>query len=85
MIELAKKLYPIHRSITGEGNVLTLEIIKEQIPIAIKQVSSGEKVFDWEIPNEGNIKDAYVKDSDGIKVIDFKITIKDKPNFRLKK
>lgn len=73
MIELAKKLYPIHRSITGEGNVLTLEIIKEQIPIAIKQAPSGEKVFDWEIPPEWNIKSAYVVNlNSGEKVVDFK-------------
>lgn len=73
MIELAKELYPIHRSITGEGVRKSLEIIKEQVPIEIKEVPCGEKVFDWEIPSEWNIKDAYVLDlSSGKKVIDFK-------------
>ena len=60
MIELAKRLYPIYRSITGEGNVSSLEIIKEQIPIVVKQIPSGKKVFDWRIPPEWNIKSAYV-------------------------
>jgi len=73
MYELAKKLYPIHRSITGDGVRKSLEIIKEQIPIEIKEVPCGEKVFDWEIPPEWNIRDAYVLDlSSGKKVIDFK-------------
>jgi len=73
MYELAKKLYPIHRSITGDGVRQSLEIIKAEIPIELKEVPCGEKVFDWEIPPEWNIKDAYVLDlSSGKKVINFK-------------
>lgn len=73
MYELAKKLYPIHRSITGDGVRQSLEIIKSEIPIEFKEVPCGEKVFDWEIPPEWNIKDAYVLDfSSGKKVINFK-------------
>ena len=69
---LIRKLFPICRSITGNGVRQTLKIIKEIIPITIHEVSSGTKVFDWEIPNEWNIKDAYVKDENGNRVIDFK-------------
>ena len=72
MYSLMERLFPICRSLTGDGNRETLNIIKEYIPIELKEEQSGEKVFDWEIPNEWNIKDAYVKDSDGIKVVDFK-------------
>ena len=68
---LIRKLFPICRSITGNGVRQTLKIIKEIIPITIHEVSSGTKVFDWEIPNEWNIKDAYVKDENGNRVIDF--------------
>ncbi len=72
MYDLMKELYPICRSITGDGVRKTLEIIKEKIPIEIKEVPSGTKVFDWTIPKEWNIKDAYVKNSDGEKIIDIK-------------
>ena len=68
---LIRKLFPICRSITGNGVRQTLKIIKEIIPITFHEVSSGTKVFDWEIPNEWNIKDAYVKDENGNRVIDF--------------
>jgi len=72
MYELLERLYPICRSITGDGVRQTLRIIKEYIPIEIKEVPTGTKVFDWEVPKEWNIKDAYVKNSKGEKVIDFK-------------
>ena len=72
MYKLIEKLYPICRSITGNGVRETLNIIKETIPITIKEIESKTKVFDWEVPLEWNIKDAYVKNSKGEKVIDFK-------------
>jgi len=71
MYKLLEELFPICRSITGEGVRKTLSIIKEIIPIDIKEVPSGTKVFDWEIPNEWNIKDAYVKDENGNRIIDY--------------
>lgn len=70
--DLMKKLYPICRSITGNGVRETLEIIKEHIPIEIIEVQSGTQVFDWTIPKEWNIKDAYVKNSKDEKIIDFR-------------
>jgi len=71
MYRLVSDLYPICRSITGNGVRETLKYIKKNISIDIHEVPSGTKVFDWTIPKEWNIKDAYVKDSKGNKVIDF--------------
>jgi len=66
-------LYPICRSITGQGTFKTLKIIKNSLPnLKIKKIKSGTKVFDWRIPPEWNIIDAYVIDKDGLKIIDFK-------------
>jgi aminopeptidase-like protein len=66
-----KQLYPICRSITGNGVRETLNVLQEEIPVQINEVKSGTKVFDWTVPKEWNIKDAYVKKSNGEKIIDF--------------
>jgi len=71
MYNLMKELYPICRSITGDGTRETLKIIKEHIPIKIHEIPTGTKVFDWTIPKEWNIKDAYIKNSKGKKIVDF--------------
>tara|TARA_B110000967_G_C18884961_1_gene563439 strand:- start:1502 stop:2800 length:1299 start_codon:yes stop_codon:yes gene_type:complete len=68
---LLKDLFPIARSLTGDGVRKTLNRIKKIIPIDIKEVSSGYKAYDWIVPDEWNIKDAYVLDPDGVKIIDF--------------
>ena len=65
-------MYPVCRSITGQGVRDTLEMVREKIPLTIHQVPTGTQVFDWEVPREWNIKDAYIKNSKGEKVIDFK-------------
>jgi aminopeptidase-like protein len=67
-----KRLFPITRSITGNGNRETLKILREIVPLKIKEYSSGTKVYDWVIPKEWNIKDAWIKNSAGEKIIDFK-------------
>ena len=72
MHDLMRRLYPICRSITGNGLRETLRILKEIIPLEIREVSTGTSVFDWTIPKEWNVKDAYVKNTGGEKVIDFK-------------
>lgn len=72
MYDFIKQLYPICRSITGNGVRETLKILQEKIPLKIFEVASGTKVFDWTVPNEWNIKDAYIKDFNGKKIIDFK-------------
>ena len=71
---LAKNiLFPINRSITGKGTKLTLKIIKKYFPtLKIKKIKSGKKVFDWKVPEEWNVKDAYVLDKYGKKIVDFK-------------
>ncbi len=72
--DLAKnKLFPITRSLTGKGVKDTLGIIKKEFPrLKIKKIKSGTKVFDWKIPDEWNISDAYVIDKKGKRIIDFK-------------
>jgi aminopeptidase-like protein len=71
MYKLMSELYPICRSITGEGLRQTLKIIGRHIPIVVHEVPTGTNVFDWTIPNEWNIRDAYIKNSKGDRVIDF--------------
>ena len=73
LLKFCKDLYPIQRSITGKGLRQTLEYIQEYIPIKIKEVKSGTKIFDWIVPPEWNINKAYVQNLDtGEKIIDFK-------------
>lgn len=64
-------LYPICRSITGNGFRETLKKIGTLFPLEIHEVPTGTKAFDWVVPKEWNIRDAYVKDSRGQRVIDF--------------
>ncbi|MFG6198065.1 DUF4910 domain-containing protein [Nonomuraea sp. JJY05] len=71
MHDLVRRLYPLCRSITGAGLRQTLEIIGESIPLEITQVPTGTRVLDWTIPREWNIRDAYIKDAAGNKVVDF--------------
>ena len=68
---LMVELFPICRSITGNGVRESLKILKKHIPLNISEVPSGTNVFDWTIPKEWNVIDAYVKDSNGNKIIDF--------------
>ena len=72
MYELLKKLYTIPRSITGDGVRKTLSIINKEVPLNFHEVPTGSKVLDWSIPNEWNVKDAWVKNSNGEKIISFK-------------
>jgi len=69
--KLIEDLYPICRSITGDGVRETLRIVSEEIPLEIKEIPTGTNVFDWTIPKEWNINDAYILDSKGNKVVDF--------------
>jgi aminopeptidase-like protein len=71
MHALVSELYPICRSITGEGVRRTLEIIGRHVPIVRTDVPTGTKVFDWIVPKEWNIRDACVKNASGERVIDF--------------
>src|SRR4030042_5055623 len=71
MYRLASTLYPICRSISGNGVRKTLNTIKEYIPLEMNEVPTGTKVFDWTIPKEWNIREAYIKNSKGEKIVDF--------------
>ncbi|HHP0356153.1 TPA: DUF4910 domain-containing protein [Campylobacter lari subsp. concheus] len=75
MYALAKKLFPICRSITGKGFRQSLKILDEAMGggiLKIHSIASGSKVFDWEVPAEWEINDAYIITPDGEKICDFK-------------
>jgi len=71
MHRMIADLYPICRSITGDGFRQSLQSLREQIPVEVHEVPTGTQVFDWTIPKEWNIRDAWVKNARGEKVIDF--------------
>ncbi len=72
MYQLIVDLYPICRSITGNGFRETLSIIKQHIPLQVQEVPTGTQVFDWTVPKEWNIVDAYIKNSKGERIVDFR-------------
>jgi aminopeptidase-like protein len=69
--ELVAELYPICRSITGDGVRRTLDVIGKRLPLERHEVPTGTPVFDWTVPREWNITDAWVADANGRRVIDF--------------
>lgn len=72
MYELMEELYPICRSITGNGVRRTLHILQQSLPLEIHEIPSGTKNFDWTVPLEWNIEDAYIKNMKGERIVDFK-------------
>ncbi len=71
MMKLVEDLYPICRSITGDGVRETFRRLQQLIPLVLTEVPTGTRVFDWTIPREWNIRDAYIKNSDGVRLVDF--------------
>jgi aminopeptidase-like protein len=72
MHDLCSELYPICRSITGDGVRQTLAVVGRELPLEVHEVPSGTQAFDWTVPPEWNIRDAYVLDAAGNRVIDFR-------------
>jgi len=72
MYQLAEELFPICRSITGEGIRYTLNRLKKEVPqIVLHEIPTGTKVFDWVIPKEWEISEAYIEDMKGNRIVDF--------------
>ena len=72
MYALARQLFPICRATTGPGVRESLRQLQAHIPLEIHEVSTGTKVFDWEVPQEWSIADAFIKDPKGRRVVDFR-------------
>ena len=70
--QFAAELYPICRSITGDGLRRTLALIQKRVPLELVEVPSGAPVFDWTVPKEWNIRDAYIRLPGGERVVDFR-------------
>jgi aminopeptidase-like protein len=70
MHDLARALFPIHRSLTGDGFRQTLDVLARTLPLERFDVPSGTRVFDWTVPQEWNVREAWVKGPDGRTVID---------------
>ncbi len=68
--ELAAELFPICRSITGDGVRRTLQIVGREIPLRVREVRSGTPVLDWTVPDEWNLRDAFIQGPDGSRVVD---------------
>jgi aminopeptidase-like protein len=71
LYRFAADLYPVCRSITGAGIRRTLAAISDRVPLEMSEVPTGTPVFDWNVPKEWHIRDAYIADSNGKRVVDF--------------
>jgi aminopeptidase-like protein len=71
MHALASRLFPMCRSITGDGVRETLREVAEQIPLELHEVPSGTQVLDWTVPDEWNIREAHIATTDGRRIVDF--------------
>jgi aminopeptidase-like protein len=72
MHRLAEELFPLHRSITGDGLRSTLDILARHLPLHVTEVPSGSEVFDWTVPQEWRMADAYIADASGSRIVDYR-------------
>jgi aminopeptidase-like protein len=68
---IIESLYPICRSITGDGLRQSLRLLQRSVPLEIHEIATGTQVFDWTVPKEWNVRDAYIKNAAGDRVVDF--------------
>ena len=71
-VRLMRELHPICRSITGDGVRRTLELVSARALLQLHEVPTGTPAFDWEVPREWNIRDAWIADPSGRRVVDFR-------------
>lgn len=70
----ARRLWPIARSLTGPGTRETLRLLAEELPdLKIHKIASGKEAFDWTVPDEWTIREAYIEDEDGNRIADFQV------------
>ncbi|MBV8485328.1 MAG: DUF4910 domain-containing protein [Verrucomicrobia bacterium] len=69
---IIQRLYPLCRSITGNGVRRSLRLLRETVPLALREVMSDTPVFDWTVPDEWNIRDAYIMNQTGERLVDFR-------------
>jgi aminopeptidase-like protein len=72
MYALAERLYPVPRSITGDGVRETLGVLRELVPLEVHEVPTGTPVLDWTVPKEWNVREAWIAGPDGERVVDFR-------------
>ena len=69
--ELLAELYPICRSISGDGVRRSFQLVQEHLALEVTEVPTGTEVFDWVVPREWNVRDAWISDPTGRRVVDF--------------
>ena len=72
LYSIVSDLYPLCRSISGEGLRISLRRLQRHVPMALREIPSGTNVFDWVVPKEWNIHDAFIRNKNGQKVVDFR-------------
>ena len=73
-MDLIEELYPLPRSITGDGVRETCVSLQRFIPLTVLEVATGTQVLDWTVPREWTIRDAYIKDATGRRIVDFHVS-----------
>ena len=68
---VARRLFPIGRSLTGDGVRETLAVLRERVPLEVREVATGTPAFDWTVPREWNVREAWVADPTGRRVLDY--------------